>query len=224
VLFELENISVERGGEPVIDGLSARLEEGSTAVVGPSGAGKSSLLRLLNRLAEPSAGRILYRGEPLQEREVHALRREVALVPQLPALREDTVAGNLRYAATLGEREIGERQIEELLVRAGLGPGFAARAARELSVGEQQRAMLARALVNEPRVLLLDEPTSALDEASREAVEATLLALRDGGLSYVVVTHDPAQAERLAGTSLRIEPLKKPEEPGGPAGESAVPA
>jgi len=224
VLFELENISVERGGEPVIEGLSARLEEGSTAVVGPSGAGKSSLLRLLNRLADPSAGRILYRGEPLQEREVHALRREVALVPQLPALREDTVAGNLRYAATLGDREIGEREIEELLVRAGLGPGFAARPARELSVGEQQRAMLARALVNEPRVLLLDEPTSALDEASREAVEATLLALRDGGLSYIVVTHDPAQAERLARTSLRIEPLQKPEEPAEPAGESAVPA
>jgi len=213
VLFELENVGVERGGEPVIEGLSARLGEGATAVVGPSGAGKSSLLRVLNRLAEPSSGRILYRGEPLRDREVHELRREVALVPQLPALREDSVAGNLRYAAALGEREIGERQIEELLVRAGLGPEFAARPARELSVGEQQRAMLARALVNEPRVLLLDEPTSALDEASREAVEATLLGLRErGGLSYVVVTHDPAQAERLASESLRIEPLKRAEE------------
>jgi len=213
VLFELENVSVERGGEPVIVGLSARLGEGATAVVGPSGAGKSSLLRVLNRLAEPSAGRVLYRGEPLQDREVHELRREVALVPQLPALREDSVAGNLRYAATLGEREIGEAEIEQLLVRAGLGPEYAARPARELSVGEQQRAMLARALVNEPKVLLLDEPTSALDEASREAVEATLLGLREaGGLSYVVVTHDPAQAERLATTSLRIEPLKRPEE------------
>jgi len=222
VLFELENISVERGGEPVIEGLSARLEEGSTAVVGPSGAGKSSLLRLLNRLADPSAGRILYRGEPLQEREVHALRREVALVPQLPALREDTVAGNLRYAAELGSREIGERQIEALLVRAGLGAGYAARPARELSVGEQQRAMLARALVNEPSVLLLDEPTSALDEDSREAVESTLLGLREqGGLSFVVVTHDPAQAARLASASLRIEPLHKPEKAAEESGEPA---
>ncbi len=207
VLFELESISVARGGSLVIEGLNADIAEGATAVVGPSGVGKSSLLRLLNRLADPVAGRILYRGELLAGREVHELRREVALVPQLPALLDGTVADNLRFAAGLFGRELGDAAITGLLERAGLDGSFADRPGGELSVGERQRAMLARALVNEPGVLLLDEPTSALDAAATEAIERTLAELREeGGLSLVVVTHDPAQAQRLGDSTLQIEP------------------
>ncbi|HEU5104470.1 MAG TPA: ATP-binding cassette domain-containing protein [Solirubrobacterales bacterium] len=195
MLFELREVGLDRGGRPVLDSFSTAIPEGATAIVGPSGAGKSTLLRLLNRLADPDRGEITYRGRPLTDYEPLALRREVSLVPQLPALLEGTVESNLRYAAELAGEEL---DVEETLARAGLDPSFAERDVAKLSVGEQQRAMLARALSQRPTVLLLDEPTSALDHAARDAVEATLAQLRnESGLSLVLVSHDPEQARRL---------------------------
>jgi len=203
VLFELERVEYSRDGRQVLDDLSARLPEGVTCIAGPSGSGKSTLLRLLNRLADPSAGRVLLRGADVREREVLALRREICLVPQLPALLEGTVEDNLRFAARLAGRE---PDVARLLDLAGLAAGFAEREAARLSVGEQQRAMLARALALEPEVLLLDEPTSALDEAARGAVEATLLELRARvRVSIVLVTHDLDQARRMADWVVRVE-------------------
>ena len=200
VLFELDRVSASRGGAPVLRDLTVDIPSGASCVAGPSGAGKSTLLRLLNRLADPDAGVVRLRGEDVREREVLELRREVCLVPQLPALHEGTVAENVGYGARLAGRDAA---VERALELAGLPPGFAGREAQRLSVGEQQRVMLARALALEPSVLLLDEPTSALDEAARDAVEATLLDLRERlGLSYVLVTHDLAQAQRLAGEAV----------------------
>ena len=201
MLFELRDVSLARAGQPVFDGLSLDIGEGATAVVGPSGVGKSTLLRLLNRLADPDRGEVRFRGRDVGSLDPLALRREVALVPQLPALLAGTVADNLAFAAQLAGREVDDSVLE----RAGLDASFAERAADRLSVGEQQRAMLARALVQHPSVLLLDEPTSALDPEARDAVEATLRALRgERGLSTVLVTHDPAQAERLADRTERL--------------------
>jgi putative ABC transport system ATP-binding protein len=202
VLFELREVGLDRGGRAVLDSFSAAIPEGATAVVGPSGAGKSTLLRLLNRLADPDRGAISYRGRPLAGYEPLALRREVSLVPQLPALLEGTVESNLRYAAELAGEEL---DVEETLARAGLDPSFAVRDVAKLSVGEQQRAMLARALAQRPAVLLLDEPTSALDHAARDAVEATLARLRsESDLSLVLVSHDPEQARRLGDRVVEI--------------------
>jgi len=202
-LFALEEVSVARGGAAVLDGLSLVLDEGSTCVAGPSGAGKSTLLRLLNRLREPDAGRVLYRDVDVRERDVLALRREVSLIPQLPALLEGTVAENVAYGVRLAGRTA---DVVESLVLAGLDAAYAERDAGRLSVGEQQRVMLARALALEPRVLLLDEPTSALDERARTAVEGTLLDLREqAGVSLVLVTHDLDQARRLADRVLWLE-------------------
>jgi putative ABC transport system ATP-binding protein len=204
VLFELADVSLSRGGRRVLDCLDVSIPEGSTAIVGPSGSGKSTLLRLLNRLADPDSGTILYRGRPLEDHDPLSLRREVSLVPQLPALLEGTVGDNLEYAARLAGRD-GEAASAALGL-AGLGGEFAGREVGRLSVGEQQRAMLARALVQQPRALLLDEPTSALDEAARDAVEATLGDLRSRlEISLVVVTHDPAQARRLGDWAIRLE-------------------
>jgi putative ABC transport system ATP-binding protein len=201
VLFELRDVDLARGGQPVFDGLTLDIGEGATAIVGPSGVGKSTLLRLLNRLADPDRGAVRFRGRDVGSLDPLALRREVALVPQLPALLPGTVADNLAFAAQLAAREVDETVLE----RAGLDPSYADRPADRLSVGEQQRAMLARALVQHPSVLLLDEPTSALDPDARDAVEATLRALRgERGLSTVLVTHDPAQAERLADRTERL--------------------
>jgi putative ABC transport system ATP-binding protein len=202
VLFELRDVGLDRGGRAVLDSFSAAIPEGATAIVGPSGAGKSTLLRLLNRLADPGRGEIAYRGRPIAAYEPLALRREVALVPQLPALLEGTVESNLRYAADLAGEPL---EVEETLRRAGLDPSFAGRDVARLSVGEQQRAMLARALAQRPAVLLLDEPTSALDHATRDAVEATLARLRsESNLSLVLVTHDPEQARRLGDRVLEM--------------------
>jgi UDP-glucose/iron transport system ATP-binding protein len=203
VLFELRDVSLDRGERRVLDAVTAAIPAGAAAIVGPSGAGKSTLLRLLDRLADPDAGTIAYRGEPLDSYDPLALRREVALVPQLPSLLEGTVESNLAFAAGLAGKRL---DAERCLRLAGLDPGFAARDVSKLSVGEQQRAMLARALAQEPRVLLLDEPTSALDRAARDAVEATLAELRrELEISLVFVSHDPEQARRLADWALRLE-------------------
>jgi ABC-type proline/glycine betaine transport system ATPase subunit len=203
VLFELEDASYSRSGKAVLRDFTARLPIGASCVAGPSGSGKSTLLRLLNRLADPHSGRVLYEGVDVQELDPLALRREVSLVPQLPALIDGTVHENIAYGPRLAGRSFDTRSCLEL---AGLDPEFEGRDASKLSVGEQQRVMLARALALEPRVLLLDEPTSALDEGARDAVETTLRALRARtAISLVLVTHDTQQARRLADYVVRIE-------------------
>jgi len=203
VLFELSEVSLTRGDRRVLDSVSAGIAIGATAIVGPSGAGKSTLLRLLNRLVDPEAGAIAYRGRPLDTYEPLALRREVSLVPQLPALLEGTVESNLRYAAGLAGKEL---DCARCLGLAGLDSEFIDRDVAKLSVGEQQRTMLARALAQEPAVLLLDEPTSALDHAARDAIEATLAELRrELEISVVLVSHDPEQARRLSDWVVRLE-------------------
>jgi putative ABC transport system ATP-binding protein len=202
-LFELRDVTLSRGGKVVLQDVSAQIPGGAACVVGPSGSGKSTLLRLLNRLADPERGTVLYRGADVRGRDVLALRREVCLVPQLPALLEGTVADNVRFGARLAG---AGADVGRMLTLAGLGPDYAEREAGRLSVGEQQRVMLARALALEPAVLLLDEPTSALDEAARESVERTLLGLRERlGLSWVLVTHDPEQATRMADWALTLD-------------------
>ena len=202
MLFKLRDVGLERGGRAVLDSFSAEIPAGSTAIVGPSGAGKSTLLRLLNRLADPDRGKVSYRDRPLDSYEPLALRREVSLVPQLPALLEGTVESNLRYAADLAGEPL---DLEKTLRLAGLDSSFAERDVGKLSVGEQQRAMLARALAQRPAVLLLDEPTSALDHAARDKIEAALTELRrELEISVVLVSHDPEQARRLGDQVLEM--------------------
>jgi putative ABC transport system ATP-binding protein len=177
-----------------------RIEPGATALLGPSGSGKSTILRLLNRLADPDEGVVLMHGEDVRGKDVLELRRQAVLVPQLPAPLPGTVRDNVAYGPSLVDRPV---EVEPLLVRAGLDATYADREASQLSVGEQQRVMLARALALEPEVLLLDEPTSALDETARDEIERTLRDLREG-VSIVLVTHDGAQAERLTTRTVRI--------------------
>jgi putative ABC transport system ATP-binding protein len=203
VLFELRDVGLTRAGRAVLDGVNAGIPAGATAIVGPSGSGKSTLLRLLNRLADPDRGEISYRGRPLAGYEPLALRREIALVPQLPALLEGTVESNLAYAAGLAGKGL---DLPRCLRLAGLDLDYAGRDVAKLSVGEQQRAMLGRALAQQPAVLLLDEPTSALDHAARDAIEAALAELRrELDISVVLVSHDPEQARRLSDWVVRLQ-------------------
>ena len=203
MLFELEDVRYSRDGKVVLNDVRARLPVGASSLLGPSGSGKSTLLRLLNRLADPQSGRVIYEGKDVRDYDPLALRREVSLVPQLPALIDGTVHDNVAYGPRLAGRSFNARSCLEL---AGLNPDFESRDSSKLSVGEQQRVMLARALALEPRVLLLDEPTSALDQAARDAVEGTLRRLRARtAISILVVTHDIAQARRLADYVVRID-------------------
>jgi putative ABC transport system ATP-binding protein len=202
-LFELRSVTLARAGRTVLQGVSAQIPFGASAVAGPSGCGKSTLLRLLNRLADPDAGAVRYRERDVCDYDALALRREVCLVPQLPALLEGSVTDNLHFAARLCGRSADPGRLLELV---GLDRSFAERDAAQLSVGEQQRVMLARALVLEPRVLLLDEPTSALDDDARDAVESTLRDLRGRlDLSLVIVTHDLEQGRRVADSMLVLD-------------------
>jgi putative ABC transport system ATP-binding protein len=184
----------------VLRGVSLAIPAGATALLGPSGSGKSTLLRLLNRLADPDEGCVRFHGDDVRELDPLALRRRVGLVPQLPAPVPGSVADNVCFGPRLHGEDVDP---ERPLRLAGLDPSFAERDASRLSVGEQQRVMLARALALEPEVLLLDEPTASLDSAATGAVEDALRNLHE--LSLVLVTHDRAQAGRLADRTIELE-------------------
>jgi len=202
-LFELDRVTLTRGGRTVLREVAAKLPQGASCVAGPSGSGKSTLLRLLNRLADPDHGTVKYRSRSVIEHPVLELHREVCLVAQLPALPEGTVEHDGAFAAGLAHREPEPARVLSLV---GLDTAFAGRDAAKLSVGEQQRVMLARALALDPSVLLLDEPTASLDEAARDSIEATLLHLQEQlDISLVLVTHDVDQAERMANWVLRMD-------------------
>jgi putative ABC transport system ATP-binding protein len=185
-------------------------------VLGPSGSGKSTLLRCLNRLVEPTAGRVLLDGEPAEALPVQALRRRVGMVFQAAALFDGSVLDNVLYGPRARAGEAGERardrdeahELESalgLLRRVGLPDDFLRRPADRLSGGEAQRVSLARALANDPEVLLLDEPTAALDPTASQTIEELVLRLAaETDLTFVYVTHDVGQAKRIGDEGLLL--------------------
>ena len=213
-MLALEDVTVVRGGTTVLDTVSAAFPAGRcTAVAGPSGAGKSTLLRLLDRLLEPTSGRVLFHDRPLPSYDVLDLRRRVGLVQQAPVVLEANVLADLR----VGRPELSPDEATELLSRAGLDVALD-RSTADLSGGEAQRLCLARALAVGPEVLLLDEPTSALDAVATQAVERVVSALVADGLSAVLVSHDLRQARRLADDVVVLDRGRVIET--GPAAES----
>jgi ABC-type methionine transport system ATPase subunit len=181
----------------ILRGIDARMPEGGiSCVVGPSGAGKSTLLRAINRLMEPTSGEVYLDGEPTSGMDPLLLRRRVGMVFQLPALFGASVEEAILYGARLAGRDA---ESDRLLEMVGLDASFGGRDPQGLSVGQQQRVSVARALALEPEVLLMDEPTSALDEAARRRIEELVRELNASlGLTIVVVSHHLDQVERLA--------------------------
>ncbi|HVU00491.1 MAG TPA: ABC transporter ATP-binding protein [Polyangiaceae bacterium] len=190
----------------VFSGVSFRVGRGERLVVlGRSGAGKSTLLRLLNRLDDPVSGTVSFDGRPLADYPTPELRREVALVLQTPIVFEGTVRRNL-LVRPHGIPAADDSALGAALEEVGLTADFLGRPAEELSVGERQRLCLARALLANPRALLLDEPTSALDPRSLAIVAELLLALGERHrLALVVATHQAELAKRLGGPFLVLE-------------------
>ena len=195
--IETRDLRYAAGGAEILRGISVAIPEGEVVCfTGPSGAGKSTLLRALNRLIEPASGEVYLDGEPTGAMDPLELRRRVGMIFQLPALFGPSVGEAILY----GPRLIGkEADAGELLELVGLDGSFAGRDPRGLSVGQQQRASIARALALGPEVLLMDEPTSSLDEKARDRVEGLVRDLnRREGLTIVLVSHDLGQVERLA--------------------------
>jgi putative ABC transport system ATP-binding protein len=200
--FILDNVTVASRQIRLLDAISARIPaRGCTAIVGPSGAGKTTLLRLLNRLTEPTHGRVLLDGVPVAELDVLALRRRVGLVAQHPTLLTDRVADELR----VGTPELPAARQAALLKRVGLPTGIAEQRTRELSGGEAQRVCLARALAVAPQVLVLDEPTSALDGLNAALIADLARAHINSGGTVVLASHDLTVIGRIADTVLALD-------------------
>ena len=201
MLIELRNVTKVYGSGPgafgALDGVSVIVERGEfLSVIGPSGSGKSTLLNLMAGLDVPHGGQILLEGQDLarmSDRALSNLRlREIGFVFQsfnlFPALTVwDNVAWPLEFAGV--KRARLRAQVEDVLRRVGLADRHARRPG-ELSGGEQQRAAIARALVNEPSIILADEPTGSLDSQTGDSILALLSGLnREHGVSIVMVTH-----------------------------------
>jgi putative ABC transport system ATP-binding protein len=171
-------------------------------LVGPSGSGKSSIVRLINRLDEPTSGTIQVLGQAITDWPVRDLRRSVAMVFQEPTLLDMDVRSNLCLPFQLNgsmPTDIDQR-IDKALQLAGADTDLLSREAGQLSVGQKQRVTLARALITEPQMLLLDEPTSGLDRRTAEALLDRLGELaRAQRMTMVIVTHRLEEARRMGG-------------------------
>jgi phosphate transport system ATP-binding protein len=209
--MRLDQISVFYDGVPAVREASLSIHEGEVlALIGPSGCGKTTLLRTLNRLTEltPNAshsGRITLDGDDIHELEDTALRTRVSMVFQQPNPFPMSIFDNVAFALREQSRRRPRRrelepQVTQALQRAGLYDEVRDKLdspALRLSGGQQQRLCIARAIANNPEILLMDEPCSALDPRSTAVIEELILSLRSD-LAIVIVTHNLQQARRVA--------------------------
>jgi osmoprotectant transport system ATP-binding protein len=190
------------GGSCALDGVSIRVDDGRVvALVGESGSGKTTLLRVFNRMVEPKQGTVTIDGANVRNESPEALRRRLGYVPQHGGLLPHwTVRRNVALVPLLAGMPSPATSADEAMSRVGLDPSrFGDRLPAELSGGQRQRVALARAFAARQRVVLLDEPFGALDAISRhEAHEAFERVRHELGFTALLVTHDLAEAARLA--------------------------
>ncbi|MQA73979.1 MAG: ATP-binding cassette domain-containing protein [Solirubrobacterales bacterium] len=187
--------------EPAVDDLSLDVPEGEIAVlVGPSGCGKTTTLKLINRLIEPTAGRIVIAGEDVTHADPDSLRRRIGyVIQQVGLFPHMTIAENIATVPQmLGWKGIDAR-VDELLELVGMEPAtYRGRYPRELSGGQSQRVGVARALAADPPVLLMDEPFGAIDPITRERLQDEFLRLQgEVRKTIVFVTHDIDEAIKM---------------------------
>ena len=230
--IELAEVSKRYSGQKAaaVESLSLHIPAGETVMfVGPSGCGKTTSLKMINRLIEPSSGRISIAGKDIRSQNADHLRRQVGYVIQGGSLFPHmTVAQNIGLVPGLlkwDKKRIDER-VEELLDLVNLDPGrYRDRYPRELSGGQQQRVGVARGLVADPNILLMDEPFGAVDPIVRDELQQELLRLqRELGKTIVFVTHDIEEAFRLGDRVAILEKGGKIAQVGTPAEILAAPA
>jgi D-methionine transport system ATP-binding protein len=181
------------GFETILENISFVVNQGDrVGIMGSSGAGKTSLLRLVNRLAEPSQGEIFFEGQAFSKIPVLSLRRQIVLVPQEPKLLGMAVKNSLAYPLELQQLKKNEIQsrIDHYCQKLGIPNEWLERNELQLSVGQRQLVTIARGLIMQPKILLLDEPTSALDADKSDQVINTLIGLSETqGLTIIMVNH-----------------------------------
>jgi osmoprotectant transport system ATP-binding protein len=203
-MIECRGLGKRYAEKIVVEGLDLHVERGEILVlIGASGSGKSTILKMINRLVEPSEGRIWIDGEDTSGLVPFELRRRIGYGSQHAGLFPHfDIAHNVGNTARLlgWPRDRIESRVDALLARVELDPAsYRARFPATLSGGEQQRVNLARAMAAEPALLLLDEPFGALDPVTRDQLQEALVEIvRESGLTVVFVTHDMSEALLLA--------------------------
>ena len=201
-IIELKNLSKNFGDNQVLKGIDLNIYENEfLTLLGPSGCGKTTILRIIAGFEEPSHGQVMFNGEdiakvPAYKREVNTVFQKYALFPFLNV--HDNVAFGLNLKKK-DKKEIDEK-VTKMLALVGLA-GFGNRDITSLSGGQQQRVAIERALVNEPKVLLLDEPLAALDAKLRKGMQAELKKIqKEVGITFIFVTHDQEEALSMSDT------------------------
>lgn len=203
-MIHFDNVSKSYENQLILKNLTFELEEGEFLVlVGPSGSGKTTTLKMFNRLIDPSQGTIFWDNTSLEELNLRKLRLDTGYVLQQIALFPNlTVKENIELIPEMKGWSSQERlkKTEELLDKVGLSPQkYLNRYPKDLSGGEQQRVGILRAIIAQPKLLLMDEPFSALDPISRKQLqELTKNLHQELGISIVFVTHDIEEAIHLA--------------------------
>lgn len=210
-MIRLYHVTKRYGDIAALNDVSVKVAKGEFCyVTGPSGAGKSTLLKLLYGAIQPSDGRLLVGGTDiarLQRRQVPVLRRNIGIVFQdFKLLHRRTIAENIGIALEVigTPRELIQRRVSAVLSVVGLR-GREQEYPLQLSGGEQQRVAVARAIINDPSILLADEPTGNLDGAMAIEVMEILQAINLRGTTILVATHDAALMQRFPYRRLRFE-------------------
>ncbi|EAH7654570.1 ABC transporter ATP-binding protein [Campylobacter coli] len=198
-LIRIKNLSKEFGKVKALDNINLNIYKGEwLAIMGPSGSGKSTLLNILSLMDDPSSGKYILDNEDLEqinEEQKITLRREKIglifqqfhLIPYLSAL-ENVMLSQYYHSS------VDEEDAKAVLEKVGLSHRLS-HLPNQLSGGEQQRVCIARALINNPEILLADEPTGNLDEANEKIVLETLQKLKNEGKTIVLITHNPELAK-----------------------------
>ena len=204
LIFKVRNLKKVYNNKIVLDVDNLDFQEGKIyAIVGPNGSGKTTLLNILNLLEKPEEGQIFFHDQEITNKsneDTLEIRRRMTLVNQDPFLFHSTVYDNIAYGLKIRSipPKVQKSRIKSALNIVGLS-GFKDRRANQLSGGEAQRAVIARALVIEPEVLFLDEPTANIDQKHIDVVERIIKKIKKEIKTTVIfTTHDLSQAYRLA--------------------------
>jgi len=203
-IFKIKNLKKIYNGRAVLDIKSLNFQKRKIyAIVGPNGSGKTTLLKILNLLEKPDDGQMFFYGQEINKKSnpnILEIRRHMTLVNQDPFLFHSTVYDNIAYGLKIRSFSSAEQliRVKHALEMVGL-PDFEKRSVDQLSGGEAQRVVIARALVIEPEILFLDEPTTSIDQKYIDIVERIIKKIqKEIKTTVIFTTHDLSQAYRLA--------------------------
>lgn len=202
IAIDLKNISVKLGGEQILDDFNLYIRNNEfITLLGPSGCGKTTTLRIIGGFLQPDSGKVFFDGKditdlPPNKRQVNTVFQKYALFTHM------TIAENIAFGLKIKKKDSKyiEDKVKYALKLVNL-EGYENRMPNQLSGGQQQRIAIARAIVNEPKVLLLDEPLGALDLKMRQGMQYELIRLKEElGITFIYVTHDQEEALTMSDT------------------------